>query len=92
MLRFYGPVNPMGSCRAQLVYRDFPGPNLGPVMGPFPNQKIGEVSQFSVKNSQQMYENPNFTLAEMCDKICHMESHPFEREHVPSSQHAAAKL
>ena len=49
MSRFYGPVNPMGSCRARSVYRDFPGPNFGPVLGPFPNQKIGEVSNFQLK-------------------------------------------
>ena len=49
--------------------RDFPRPDLGPVIGPFPIEETGEFSQFSAEKIPKMDENPNFTLAETYNKI-----------------------
>ena len=47
--------------------RDFPRLNLGMVIRHFPNQKIGEFSQFSAKKKiPKIDEKSNFTLAETC--------------------------
>ena len=67
--------------------------------GNWPLSQSKNFPNFQLKKSPKMDENSNFTLAETCDKNCHVESLPFKRKTTCSfidnfgfAVHAAAQF